>query len=388
MTDASENLKEAALTNEELRFLEAIKRTQEDTSLPPGMNLDVGAVAAKAFAAYLEEAPPPPVIVVPPGSIFNLNKAVTDLMPEAIEQKPTTHFGRDFLYTVVPTIILILFGVAYFLFRTKVDLSSEFALRISILFTIIAGLLFTAGFLWNPERLSRHWQSLRYSSGALVGGLAVTTFGLLMVSYVLQQKHKWQMDLRNNRIETTSRALAEVGFATVGKTPVDSAGDHSLEAKTRRNFVGIEETASLQLKSDEPGKRVDVEAKSEDVPTSVILQIQPYRANVYSANPAQPDYEILTGTVHNYSKDFIEIKPDDASMKEPIKINLKESSEELMLADLPEIKETGLQGQEVKVLFVPKSSQAIKMSLLRQGAPPRVIYNADSASLKRAAIIP
>ena len=54
MSDAREKLSTQAFTADEQRFLEAIKRTQEETSRPPGMNVDVGAIAAKAFASYLD----------------------------------------------------------------------------------------------------------------------------------------------------------------------------------------------------------------------------------------------------------------------------------------------------------------------------------------------
>jgi hypothetical protein len=214
---------------------------------------------------------------------------------------------------------------------------------------------------------------LKYSSGALVGGLAVAFFGLLSINYGIHQKGKWN----ENKIESTSRAMAEVGYASVERIP-----DENLAEKTRMNFVGLENSA-VELETEKAGA-VKVRAKPESVSTSILLTIGPFRANVYSADSTEPDYEILTGTVHNYSKDFIEIKADDSSKTKPVKINLTENSERLMRADLENNNEAKLQGMEVKVLYVPRSSQAIKLSLLR-GAAPRVIYNADSASLTMAA---
>jgi hypothetical protein len=376
MSDAREQLTSEALSAADLKFLEAVKRTQQETTIPPEMNVDVGAIAKKAFATYLEGLEKPQV---PDAAVVNgraLSHAIARLLPEESEdEKVSVQFTRDFFYAVVPTIILIILAVGYFVVRSKVNVSSGNAVKISILLTAAASLAVTAGFLFKREQLFSHLRSLKYSTGSLVGGLAVATVGLLSVYYGLEQKYKWQQSFRETKIETTSRALAEVGFATVGTT------DDNLEEKVKRNFVDLETTSVHIVKSEKP--EVKVEAQPDNVPTSVVLKIDPYKAKVSSTSSNEPTYEVLTGTVNKVSDDVIEINTVSPGTDQPRKITAQ--ADQLMLNDFPEIKETGLQGQKVKVLFFSKNSQVIKMSLLGPGTESKIIYNADSLGLKKSA---
>ena len=382
MADAGEKLEKLetqALTTDELRFLEAIKRTRAETTLPPEINVDVGAIAAKAFASYLEglEDPrPPKVVTVTPAGLTQL---VAQLMPaEPVEQQPSIQFRRDFLSNWVFQVFLVIICLGYLFFRSRIDLPYSRLAQILMAGAVVGLITFSIWFLRNPDRLGIRLNCLKYSAGSLASGLAALAIGL----YGFQQ---WQQDVNTTKIDSTSRALAEVGFAAVGTSDVNK-----LKEKALRNFVELEKTTSLELvESGKPALGVKLAAKPENVPTSVILQIEPYRANVTTANSDQPAFEVLTGTVNKVSNDGIEINSTDLSTDKLRKINLTAHADQLLLEDLPEVRESGLQGREVKVLFVPKSSQTIKMSLLRQGAEPKIIYNADSVGLKRTvAILP
>ena len=378
-----------ALTAEELKFLEAIKKTQEETSPPP--SVDVGAIAAKAFASYLEglagegtqTEPVPGIAAVLTQTTPGLTRTVANLMgDDSIDQKPRIHFRRDFIYTLVPTVVLAVLGIGYLLFRSKVNLSSSVLVKSSLAVTVLTAVGFTVWFLVDPDRISNHLRSIRYSGGALTGGLAVAALALLTINYGLDQRGKWQQDARTTRIENTSREMAELGFATVGST-----NGTNLEGKTRLNFVGSQQTAFV-LKSEQSGAAVKVEAKPDKDRTnaSVVLDIVPYSAKVYSFGSTVADYEVLTGKVKYSSDNDVEITPDGGAT--PIKVTLDSNARQLMFANFSELRESGLTGKDVKVLFVPKSSQALKMSLRRQGTD-ELIYNSASASLKQtAAIVP
>lgn len=390
MSGARPKLSPEALSAEELRFLEAVKRTREEASPPP--SVDVGAIAAKAFASYLEGVegtdpePIPGLAAVLSRTTPGLQRTVANLInEESNEQKPSIHFRRDFTYTLVPTIVLAFLGIGYLLFRSKVNLSSSVLsssvlVKTSIAVTVLTAIGFTIWFLVDPDRISSHLRSIRYSGGALTGGLSLATLALLAVNFGLDQRGKWQ----NTRIENTSREMAELGFATVGPT----VGGTSLEKKTQLNFVGSQQTAFV-FKSEQGGEAVKVEAKPDNNRTnaSVVLDMVPYSAKVYSFGSTVADYEVLTGKVVDYSdqnQDLVEIKPDGGAT--PIKVTLDSNARQAMYANFSELRETGLTGKDVKVLFVPKSSQALKMSWRRQGTD-ELIYNSASASLKQTAAI-
>jgi hypothetical protein len=295
-----------------------------------------------------------------------------------MEQEPSVQFRREFFYTVIPTVVLAVLAAGYLLFKSRVNLPFNLLAQILAVCTVLAALALTIGFLIDMEAISARLRSFRYSGGSLVGGLAVAALGLLFINYGFQQRGKWLQNVSANKLESTSRELAEVGFATVGVKEGEN-----LEAKTRLNFVGLDDSGSFELKSDKQTRAVTVEAKPGNVVSSVVLLIEPFRANVYSANSTEADYEIVKGRVNSVSDNHIEIQPDDSKVAQSVRIDLANASvDKLTMAEL--------QNKEVKILFVPKSSQAIKMSLLKQGSES-IFYNAASAKLQEqtaASIIP
>ena len=404
MSDARKKLSSQAFTADDRKFLEAIKRTQEETALPPGMNVDVGAIAAKAFASYLEGLPPLPPkgkpgeqpalaeqartvswasLNVPKSELTTVLSTTTVSLSEAvaelIEEQPesSVQFRREFLYTVVPTAVLIFFGIGYVLFKSRIDLPYSLMTWILTVVTAVAAITLFVKFRVLPEQTSRYLRSLRYSSGSLVGGLAVAVLGLLSINYGVREKWKLQRNLTNTKLESTSRDLAEVGFATVG-----AKEDENLAEKTRMNFVGLDNSASVELKSDKPASKVEVKAKPDNVATSVFLLIEPFKADVYTTNSTEPDYQIVTGKVNSVSDNYIEIEPNGSSATQQLRITLARAS-------FDQATMTTLRDKEIKVLYIPKSSQAIKMALLGQGSES-IIYNVASAKLQNqsAAMVP
>ena len=374
MSDARETGSTHALTADDRKFLEAIKRTQQETSLPAGMKVDISAIAAKAFASYSEVLPRDSTELtnVLSRATDGLNKAVAELLDQQ-QHEHKVQFRREFSYSVVPTSVLIVLGIGYLLLRSRVNLPYTLLVQLLAGFIALAAIALYIGFRFVPERLSSGLRQMRYSSGAMVGGLAAALICLQWISY---NSRGWQQEVTDTKLQSTSRAMAEVGFATVGANE-----NENLAERTRMNFVGLDNSDSFELTSDKPAKKVEVKAKPGNVATSVVLMIEPFKADVYSVDSAEPDYQILTGKVNSVSDNHIEIKPNDASVSHPIRINLATAS-----LDQPVL--TQLRDKEVKVLFVPKSSQAIKMAFLGKGSDS-IIYNAASPKLldQSAAIV-
>lgn len=406
MAEARGKIVASEFTDDERKFLEAIKRTQAQVNPPEGMNVDVGAIAAKAFASYLKgmeteetgdlewESATQRAFAfqsvelrkVLSQTTSGFTKAVGELLQkEAVE--PAVEFRRDFFYTVIPTTVLLFVGGVYLFLRSKVDLPYGPLASALLILTIAAAGGLAVGFLKNPTVFSSHIGSLKHSGGALVGGLFVAAIGLLLGTYGFAQKVQWQQSLNSARIESASRDLAEVGFSTVGQM-----NGSSLEAKTLMNFGGTDNAGTFVVETEKNGDAVKVEAKPSDAPTSVVLHIEPKKADVYSTSSTLPDYQILTGRVSSISDDFVELTPDVSTDSLPVKITLVAGgSDQLKHANWIAFKEANiekLKGEEVKVLFEPRTSKGLKMSLFQSGTES-VIYNSalSNVTVKTSAAI-
>lgn len=416
MAEARGKLANEQFTEDEIRFLEAIKRTQLQVNPPDGINVDVGAIAAKAFASYLQgvENEKQPV-----STEFELSHAQHNMMASGIELRrvlatttpgfqkavgelfqsqsvdPAVEFRRDFFYTVIPTTVLLFLGGIYLFLRSKLNLPyGPLASALLILTIAVAGGL-AVSFLKSPVLFSKHIGFLRYSGGALTGGLFVAAIGLALGTYGFTQKVKWQQsaatartNFANARIDSTTRTLAEVGFSTVGTRENDS-----LESTARMNVASLASSDTFVLQPERDGKAMKVETKPNDTPTSVVLHIEPKKADVYRTNASLPDYQIFTGTVDSISERFVEIKPDNSAM-EILRISLVAGdTDQTRFANwIERYKEAAdmdkLKGEEVKVLFDTKSSKGLKMSLLAAQGGDSLIYNAALSNIITKASAP
>lgn len=358
------------LTEDELKFLAAVERTKEETTVPPDVKIDVRAVAARAFAAYLEsdgkqEDADTQIIVT---ATAGINRTVSELL----NIKPVQEFRRDFFSVIIPTLMLL--GGWYFFFRMKGNTSYLWGPNIVVFLLFSVALALTFSYLKYHVRMSNSFlKSLRYSVGALVGVLASLAILLGVGNYSLRQN--WI----DTKLEGTKRDIADVAFMTVG-------GKKNLQGETQLNLSRLDNTAAVIVETNENGEIIKIEAKAKDVPIPVIAEITPKRANIYSSDPTQPDYKILTGKIRWLSENAIEINPDEPdNTQQIVKLNFNPtivpSHYESSWTSLNSKNLENYKDKDVKVLYSTKSGEPIKMIIANAEGSHPYLYNSAVSDL-------
>lgn len=360
------------LTEEERKFLEAINQSRKETSAPEGVRVDVRSVAAKSAALYLaasEGSEPLPKnvrdILETYGTGFN------NALLEFFDVEPKKEFNRDFLFSIIPTVIILVMGGVYLYLQREsgpVHLQAPYLIAgLGILIAIPLGFIF------------RHWSGtgnfpfkfLSTSSGALVGGMVVASIAVSLGGYGVNQKAASVKE----KTEDMERHIAAVAFWAVGNK------EENLESRVENNLAHLTTRATVQVKSESP-KEVTVIANPEGVNEKIVAKINPNQAEIFYTDSKQPSYRILVGTISDFSDNKIELKseaPDSGDQNVRLVVNregFKNNRTNIVLSDNGNnLTSTNLVGSKVKVWYVPSTNTTLKMALTNNAAGSNQIYN-------------